>query len=123
MKHTYETGVEGENVAALWLQERQGMTVLERRCRTKAGEIDLIMLDQDTVVFVEVKTRMNASTGSGLSAVDFRKQSRIARASVLYLLKKGWMNRAVRFDVVEVRKEEILHIPNAFQPGGGLFYH
>ena len=122
MKQTYETGISGEQRAAEWLQSERGMKVLEQRCRTKAGEIDLIMLDHETVVFVEVKTRLKGVAGEGLMAVDRKKQQRIANASILYLLKKGWKNRLVRYDVVEVRQDGVIYIPNAFQPGGGLFY-
>ena len=104
MKHTYETGVTGEQRAAEWLQSNHGMRLLEQRCRTKAGEIDLIMLDGETIVFVEVKTRLRAAAGEGLMAVDRRKQQRITNASVLYLLKKGLKNRAVRYDIIEVRQ-------------------
>lgn len=123
MKQTYETGLSGEKRAADWLKTEHGMRVLEQRCRTKAGEIDLIMLDHETVVFVEVKTRLRTErAGEGVMAVDRRKQQRITNASILYLLKKGWMNRAVRYDIVEVRQDGILYVPNAFQPGVGLFY-
>ena len=122
MKKTYETGLTGEQRAAEWLQTKYGMHVLERRCRTKAGEIDLVMLDREIIVLVEVKTRIHAAAGEGLLAVDRKKQQRITNASVLYLLQKGWNNRAVRYDIVEVSREGILHIPNAFQPGAGLFY-
>ena len=121
MKQTYETGISGEQQAAEWLIRKCGMKVIEQRCRTKAGEIDLIMLDGETVVFVEVKTRLRADAGIGIMAVDKRKQRRITNASVLYLLRKGWKNRAVRYDIVEVRPDGILYVPNAFQPGG-VFY-
>ena len=122
MKHTYETGLGGEQKAAEWLQMKHGMKLLEQRYRSKAGEIDLIMKDRETIVFVEVKTRFRGDAGEGLLAVDRKKQQRIAKASVLYLLNKGWTNRAVRYDVAEVRQDGIIYIPNAFQPGNGLFY-
>ena len=122
MKNTYETGVDGERIAADWLISRCGMLMLEQRFRTKAGEIDLIMLEHETIVFVEVKTRLKAGAGTGVLAVNRQKQQRIARAAVLYLLQKKWQNRAARFDIVEVRPDGILHIPNAYQPGGSLFY-
>jgi len=122
MKKTYETGLSGEAKAAEWLRKEHGMQVLEQRYRSKAGEIDLIMSDGETIVFVEVKTRLHADAGNGVLAVDGRKQQRIAKASILYLLRNGWQNRAVRYDIVEVRPDGILYIPNAFQPGGGLFY-
>ena len=95
--------------------------MLESRYRNKAGEIDLIMLDGQTIVFVEVKTRLRGAPGIGLLAVDRKKQQRIARAAVLYMVFKGWQNRAARFDIVEVTDSNILYIPNAFQPGG-MFY-
>ena len=122
MKQTYETGLNGEQRAAEWLIKERGMKILDQRYRTKAGEIDLVMLDRDTVVFTEVKTRLHADAGEGILAVDKRKQQRITNASILYLLKKHWQNRAVRYDIVEVRPDGILYIPNAFQPGKGLFY-
>ena len=90
MKTTYQTGLQGEQTAALWLEENRSMRLLESRYRNKAGEIDLIMLDGDTVVFIEVKTRLNAQAGTGLLAVDRRKQQRIARAAVLYLIGRAW---------------------------------
>lgn len=121
MKETYLTGIAGEKAAADWLQKQYGMKLLECRYKNRAGEIDLIMLDGDTTVFVEVKTRLHAVRGNGLMAVDGKKQERIARAAVLYLKGKGWTNRSVRFDVAEVTSTEVIHIPNAFQPGG-MFY-
>ncbi len=121
MKMTYQTGLAGEQTAADWLIKTQRMKLLESRYRNKAGEIDLIMLDQDTIVFVEVKTRLRAAPGSGLLAVDRRKQQRIARAAMLYLVSNGWQNRICRFDVAEVSDHDVLHIPNAFQPGR-IFY-
>ena len=121
MKQTYETGLTGEQRAAEWLQEKHGMRVIEQRCRTKAGEIDLIMLDGETVVFVEVKTRFTASAQDGLMAVDRKKQERIARAAALYLTAKGWQKRFIRFDAVAVTRDGVLHVPGAFQPGA-MFY-
>ena len=121
MKKTYETGLIGEQKAAEWLKEQAGMKLLEQRYRNQAGEIDLIMLDRDTIVFIEVKTRLHAIPGAGLLAVDRKKQQRIARAASLYLIGKGWLNRSVRFDAAEVTQSSVIHIPNAFQPGD-MFY-
>ena len=121
MKRTYETGLLGERAAAQWLSKHCSMKLLESRYRNKAGEIDLIMLDGETVVFVEVKTRMNAAPGTGMLAVDRNKQRRIAGAAALYLIRMGWQDRPVRFDIAEVTRYDVLHVPNAFQPGG-MFY-
>jgi len=121
-KQTYQTGIAGERQAEEWLCIHQNMTVLERRCRTKAGEVDLVMLSGETVVFVEVKTRLKAEAGSGMLAVNRTKQQRIIRAATLYLMQKHWLGRPVRFDVVEVHPDRVIHIPNAFQQQGGMFF-
>ena len=121
MKDTYETGLAGERFAAEWLRQKYGMQLIESRCRNKGGEIDLIMLDRETIVFVEVKTRLNAAPGSGLLAVDRRKQQRIARAAVIFLAENHMLKRSVRFDVAEVTATDVIHVPNAFQPGS-MFY-
>ena len=121
MKMTYQTGLAGEQAAAEWLISHKGMRILESRYRNRAGEIDLIMLEGSTIVFVEVKTRLHASAQDGLLAVDRKKQERIARAAVLYLMGKGWQKRFVRFDAVVVTRDSILHVPGAFKPGA-MFY-
>ena len=121
MKQTYQTGVSGELAAEKYLCEIEGMICLERRYRTRGGEIDLVMLAGDMIVFVEVKTRKTGSQGNGLLSVNAAKQKRVAKAAMLYLMNRHWLNRAVRFDVVEIHPEGILHVPNAFQPGG-IFY-
>ncbi len=117
MKQTYETGFFGEDAAAEYLREK-GMILLAHRYRAKPGEIDLIMKDGDTVVFVEVKTRLTGEAGWGLSAVNAAKQRRITRAATVWMMENHCMNALVRFDLVEVHGSEILHIPNAFQPYG-----
>lgn len=120
MKKTYDTGLKGESVAEKYLSGI-GMVCLERRMKTKCGEIDLIMRDGETIVFVEVKTRLSGQTGSGLLAVDYRKQKRLANGAMAYLMSRNLLDRNVRFDVVEVNNTEIIYVPDAFQPGGMMF--
>ncbi len=118
MKATYDTGLEGERIAEEYLTGK-GMQCLDRRYRAKCGEIDLIMRDGNTLVFVEVKSRFSSnSAGTGLSAVQYGKQRRIARAASIYMMKHRETNSFCRFDVVEVNRDGVIHIPNAFQPGG-----
>ena len=62
------------------------------------------------------------AAGVTLKYLPEEKQRRIANGARLYLMARGWLNREVRFDLVEINRESILHIPNAFQPGG-MFYH
>ncbi len=121
MKAAYETGLQGESIAEKYLTDR-GMRLLERRYREKTGEIDLILEDGDTLVFAEVKARFSVSSGGeGLQAVTASKQRKIAKTAVLYLMKRGWLRRSVRFDVLEINRDGILYIPDAFQPGGMMF--
>ena len=121
MKQTYETGLKGEETAEKYLHDTHGMYCLERRYRSRCGEIDLIMQEGETIVFVEVKTRLNASRGTGLMTVNSKKQQRIARAAAIYLMNTRQMNKAVRFDVVEISQNSVIHISDAFQPGA-MFY-
>lgn len=109
----YESGLSGEAVAERYLCQK-GMQVVMRRYRGADGEIDLIMVDGDTVVFVEVKARPKGQAGSGLMAVTPAKQRRMSHAAMCFLLEREWMERPVRFDVVEITRAGILHIPNAF---------
>ena len=121
MSAAYDTGVRGEETAERYLTEK-GMRCLERRHREKTGEIDLIMEDGDTLVFVEVKARYSSPRpGQGLLAVTPAKQRRIAKTAALYLMKHGELRRPVRFDAVEINRDGVLYIPNAFQPGGMMF--
>lgn len=120
MKKTYETGLWGESFASDYLSRKLGMIPLEHRFRTRNGEIDLIMRDGETVVFIEVKTRNSGKPGDGLSAVSPSKQQRITRAAILYLMRKGWLQKPVRFDIVEIYEGEVLHISDAFQPFGSF---
>ena len=120
MKKTYETGLWGEDTALEYLTRKMNMVLMEHRYRTKCGEIDLIMMDGETVVFVEVKTRKTGEAGNGRSAVTIPKQKRITNAAILYLMKQRWMNRPVRFDLVEIHGDKILYVPDAFHPYGSF---
>ncbi len=109
----YEAGLKGESQAESYLVSL-GMKVLARRYRGQDGEIDLVMQDGEYVVFVEVKARMKGLPGEGLLAVTPNKQRRMTHAALSFLLEREWMDRAVRFDVVEVTGYGIRHVPNAF---------
>ena len=103
------------------LLEAAGLHVLAARARYRVGEIDLIAIDEDLVVFVEVKSRASERFGSPAEAVTPRKQARLAKAALRYLAARGWLERACRFDVVEVIEEpgcapRLRHIVDAFRP-------
>lgn len=63
----------------------QGLRLLARNWRCKGGELDLVMLDADTVVFVEVRYRLHAGFGGALGSIDGRKQKRLTLAANLFL--------------------------------------
>lgn len=116
-----ETGRRGEKQAEQLLK-KAGYKIIGRRVRVgKHDEIDLIARLDDTVVFVEVKTRKNEKMGRPASAVNRDKRRKLSRAAVSFLKKRRLRPPYIRFDIVEVIKEppEIRHIENAFQLEGG----
>jgi putative endonuclease len=97
-----ELGRRGEEAAATYL-ERVGFTVLDTNWRTKAGEVDIVARDGDTLVLVEVKTRRSLTRGTPEDAVSVTKQRRIGRLAGAYL--QGMEHEpagGVRFDVVTI---------------------
>ena len=109
----YVSGLNGEEQALRYLTD-QGMTLVERRFRGSDGEVDLVMADGDTLVFVEVKYRPNGRLGDGLMAVSHAKRRRLVHAARVFCVKREAMDRPVRFDVVEITRDGIHHVPNAF---------
>lgn len=109
----YETGLSGEAQAEKYLVE-QGMQAITRRYRGEDGEIDLVMQDGEYIVFVEVKARRRGGYGDGMMAVTPNKQRRMIHAATAFLLEREWMERPVRFDVVEITRDGLIHVPNAF---------
>lgn len=94
-------GADGEAQAAAYLQA-QGLALLERNYRCRAGELDLIMRDdRGVVVFVEVRVRSNPDYGGPLASITPRKQRRLARSAAHWLQARRLTHQALcRFDVV-----------------------
>lgn len=108
------TGLYYETQAAVFL-EKQGYQILERNFRCPAGEIDLIAKEGGYLCFVEVKYRSERETGTPEEAVDAKKQKRISRAALYYLMKQGLGDTTpCRFDVVGIRPDRIRVTKNAF---------
>ena len=112
-ENTYQKGLSGEDRAIQYLENR-GMVLLARRYRSPFGEIDAIMLDGDTLVFVEVKARATCGEGAGLLAVGLRKQAKLVKTARQYLAQYP-CDRSARFDVIELTKDGVQHIANAFE--------
>ncbi len=111
-------GKESEDIALKFLKKK-GYKILEQNYRTKLGEIDIIAIDKDIIVFVEVKARRSNQFGDPKWSVTPQKQRKISMVA-LYYLKKAKLNHAkARFDVVSInsRSDEtsIEIIKNAFE--------
>ena len=113
---TIDIGAHYEKRACQFLQQ-QGYQLIEKNYRTKMGEIDLIMRDRKTLVFVEVRYRKQQSHGSGAETVTHTKQQRLRKAAEHYLQRQfGNQPPDCRFDVVSVSGEDwqMEWIQNAF---------
>lgn len=105
-------GDRGEERAAQFLQ-RKGLRIIDRNYRTRQGEIDLVAMDGDVLVFVEVRMRSEARFGGGAESVDSRKCSRLVAAARHYLMRLG-REPACRFDVVSLECDAPTWIRAAF---------
>ncbi len=114
-RHNVAIGRAGEMMAEQYLMDN-GYKILERRFRTSTGEVDIVALQGETLVFVEVKTRTSTTFGLPGEAVTAKKQQTIAKVAEQYLQQHDFMDKPVRFDVIEVyaKEKRICHIPDAF---------
>ncbi len=114
-KHN-ELGQTGENLAVRYLED-QDYIILERNCRQRHWEMDIVAIKGNVIAFVEVKTRTSESYGQAEAAVDMKKQRRMMAMADRYVCQH---NRAEypRMDIIAVVKEGteyvIRHTPNAF---------
>ena len=91
-------GAQAEQLAAQYLQQ-QGLKLVVQNYRSRFGEIDLIMHDGATVVFIEVRLRRNADFGGAAASIDARKQKRIISTAQQYLASLARVPPC-RFDAV-----------------------
>jgi putative endonuclease len=112
-----ELGVLGERIAERWLRGR-GWRVLARRFRSGHRDLDLVVVRDGVVAFVEVKARRGTAFGDPVAAVHWRKRRELARSAAVWLDRHGRPNVTCRFDVVGVLVEgarvRIRHVENAF---------
>ena len=107
-----------EQVVAIFLQ-KQGFRLLYRNFRCRLGEIDLIGIHQNQLVFLEVRFRRSIAYGSAAASVTLRKQQKLIQTARFFLLKAPqFANKACRFDVAAVTLAKgayvIEWIPHAF---------
>lgn len=106
-----QIGTHGEDLAADYLRQH-GFTVLDRNWRCRHGEVDIVAVCGDLLVFVEVKTRTGHRFGT--PAVTYAKLRRLRRLAGIWLAAQGGSWSSVRIDVIEVRlagaTPELTHI-------------
>lgn len=119
--NTRAIGANAERLAARYLT-RKGLISVTQNFNCRLGEIDLIMTDDDCLVFVEVRYRSHNRFSRAGVTVDARKQKKLIRTAALFLARRAqFANSPVRFDVVAIdadanNDESIEWIRDAFRP-------
>jgi len=119
MTYQKQIGALGESIAAKYLQD-QGYQVLDQNFTVKYGEIDLVALDEDCVVFVEVKTRRSATFGNPEDSVTPAKIERMENAALLWLQAHPEVPDEWRMDVIAIlidrdkQVSDLQHFINAY---------
>lgn len=110
-----QIGSEKEALACQYLEDK-GYRIVATNYRCRTAEIDIVAYDGDALVFVEVKYRKTASCGESSYAVDLKKIRNISRCARYYIYKEGvWPDTPMRFDVVAIDGERVMHVENAFE--------
>lgn len=110
----YALGIDAEATACAAL-EREGWTILGRRLRTEAGEIDAVAEKDGLLAIIEVKARPRLAEAAW--ALSVRQRGRLIRAAEILLARNpAWGKAGVRFDVLLVdRVGEVRRIADAFR--------
>jgi putative endonuclease len=96
-----ERGRTGED-AALRIYERRGFALVARNWRCQLGELDLVVVWRDLLVFCEVKTRSGPAFGGGYEAVTWAKRRKVRSLAEAFLQRNAFERARVRFDVASV---------------------
>jgi len=116
------TGAIGDRAEQIahWYLIDQGLRPVARNFRSRGGEIDLIMLDERCLAFIEVRYRRSSSFTEPSLTVDHRKQRKIIRTAAMFAARnQRYASLTMRFDVVAVEGEDppaIKWIRDAFRP-------
>jgi putative endonuclease len=106
MPNTASLGKDGEKQAAAAL-EAAGMKIIDRNYRSKTGEIDIIALDGETIVFAEVKAWSAYGMEDLQYSLDAKKQNKIIKTANYFLSEnRKYSNMAIRFDVIFVKNNK-----------------
>lgn len=104
-KNRASKGKEAEKIACDHLKNN-GLKFIDNNFYSRYGEVDLIMQDQDTLVFIEVRYRKNLDYGGALESITPSKQKKIRTTALYYMQKKG-REFNTRFDVVALTGSDI----------------
>ena len=119
MRDRVRKGLRYEERARAYLQAR-GLRPLDHNFRSRFGEIDLVMLDRDTICFIEVKYRDSFSRGGAAYSIPPWKQRKLVKTALFYIARhRQYADRAIRFDAFLVQRQadgsdQIDWIRNAF---------
>lgn len=115
-----QKGKIGEEEACRWLKEKD-YCILQRNWRCRSGEVDIIAVREDVLIFVEVRSRSsNSGFGTPQESVDQRKMQQVRSTAAVYLQMSGEHTRQIRFDVIAVMMNHVgemmsvNHLENAF---------
>jgi len=112
-----ERGKKGEEQAAAAL-ETKGMKIIAKNVRSREGEVDIVAMDGETIVFVEVKSWSTYGMENLQYGINNKKQSKIIKTAKYFLSEnRKYSNMAIRFDVVFVHNNSITHLVSAFTEG------
>lgn len=101
--HARKIGGWGESEAVNYLIT-QGVTIIARNIRTQFGEIDILGLEDDTIVFFEVKSRLSREFGYPENAVDKNKAMHMVNSALDYLQSHPEIQNGWRIDVIAITK-------------------
>ena len=108
-------GAVGEDAATAFLEEK-GFKILERNFRHRQGEVDIVAMDGEAIVFVEVKAWSTYGIEALEHSLNVKKQRRIIETAKHFLfIHRNYRYMTVRFDVVFVSPQGISHLASAFE--------
>jgi putative endonuclease len=112
MTDKIQKGKDGEDRAERFLAEK-GFEIVARNYRYKRSEIDLIVRKENWLVFVEVRMRNSTAFGHPEETISEAKQKKVMEGAAHYLEESKWMGN-VRYDIVAIMQQEIVHFEDAF---------
>jgi putative endonuclease len=106
---TTQRGQQAEALAVQYL-EQEGYQIVELNFRIRGGEIDIIAEERGVLCLVEVRSRRSTEYGHPLETINHKKRKRLLLAANHLLLKRGWSEKEIRFDVVAIVYQPVLEI-------------